>query len=76
MLDSPCGVAVHSELEPGQSYTTLELKIDYLRPLSERSGKVRAERRVVSFGRRVAFAAASLRDEQGRLCATASRPCF
>ncbi len=72
MLDSACGVAVHSQLEAGQGYTALELKISYLRGLSDRSGRVRAEGRVVSAGKRVAFAEATLHDEQGRLCATAS----
>lgn len=72
MLDSACGVAVHSQLAAGQGYTTLELKVSYVRSLSDRSGRVRAEGRVISAGRRVAFAEATLHDEQGRLCATAT----
>ncbi|KQR80485.1 PaaI family thioesterase [Sphingomonas sp. Leaf343] len=72
LLDSACGIAVHSMLAAGQGYTTLELKISYLRGLSDRSGEVRAVGRVVSVGRRVAFAEATLHDGDGRLCATAS----
>ncbi|GAC1413001.1 MAG: hypothetical protein NVSMB69_15370 [Novosphingobium sp.] len=72
LLDSACGIAVHSQLEPGRGYTTLELKVSYLRALSDRSGRVRAVGKVVSSGRRVAFAEATLHDGHGRLCATAT----
>jgi uncharacterized protein (TIGR00369 family) len=72
LLDSACGMAVHSQLEAGRAHTTLELKVSYLRGLSERSGTVRAAGRVVSAGRRVAFAEATLHDGEGRLCATAT----
>ena len=72
LLDSACGVAVHSELGPNRGHTTLELKVSYLRGLSDRSGTVRATGRTVSVGRRVAFAEAELHDGDGRLCATAT----
>jgi uncharacterized protein (TIGR00369 family) len=72
LLDSACGMAVHSMLGPGRGHTTLELKVSYLRGLSDRSGTVRATGRVVSSGRRVAFAEATLHDGEGRLCATAT----
>ncbi|RVU12584.1 PaaI family thioesterase [Methylobacterium oryzihabitans] len=72
LLDSACGVAVHSLLNDGQGYTTLELKVSYVRALTGTSGTVRAAGRITSMGRRVAFAEATLHDEAGRLCATAS----
>jgi uncharacterized protein (TIGR00369 family) len=72
LLDSACGIAVHSQLGPGRSHTTLELKISYLRGLTSESGTVRAVGRVTSMGRRVAFAEATLHDGTGRLCATAT----
>jgi uncharacterized protein (TIGR00369 family) len=72
LLDSACGMAVHSQLAAGQGYTTLELKISYHKGLTDKSGRVRTEGRVVSMGRRVAFAEATLRDGSGRLCATAT----
>lgn len=72
LLDSACGIAVHSELGPNRGHTTLELKVSYLRGLTERSGTVRASGRTVSVGRRVAFAEATLHDGEGRLCATAT----
>ena len=72
LLDSACGVAVHSKLAPGQTYTTLELKVSYLRGMTVDTGPVRAEGIVLSMGRRVAFAEAKLTDAAGKLLATAT----
>ena len=72
LLDSACGIAVHSQLGPGRGHTTLELKVSYLRGLTDKSGQVRAVGRVTSIGRRAAFAEATLHDASGRLCATAT----
>jgi uncharacterized protein (TIGR00369 family) len=72
LLDSACGIAVHSQLDGGRGHTTLELKVSYLRGLSDASGTVRAVGRVTSIGRRVAFAEATLHDGAGQLCATAT----
>ena len=72
LLDSACGMAVHSQLAPNRGHTTLELKISYLKGLNDRSGTVRATGKAISVGRRVAFAEATLHDEQGRLCGTAT----
>lgn len=72
MLDSACGIAAHTALRPGYAYTTLELKVSYLRPLNAMSGTVRATGRLISIGRRAAFAEASLHNGEGQLCATAT----
>jgi len=72
LLDSACGIATHSKLAPGQTYTTLELKVAYHRAMSATTGPVRAIGSVISFGRRVAFAEARLTDGQGRLLASAT----
>ncbi len=72
LLDSACGCAVHSALSSEQGYTTLELKIAYHRALSASTGPVRAEGKVVSIGKRVAFAEARITDEAGRLYASAT----
>ena len=72
LLDSACGCAVHSRLDVGQSYTTLELKVAYHRALTSGSGVLRAEGLVLTMGRRVAFAEAKLTDAEGRLCASAT----
>lgn len=72
LLDSACGYAVHSTLAPNQAYTTLELKVAYHRALTNDTGPVEAEGRVVTVGRRVAFAEAWLRDAKGKLLASAT----
>jgi uncharacterized protein (TIGR00369 family) len=72
LLDSAVGCAVHSRLTAEQAYTTLELKVAYHRALTKESGRVRAEGRVLTLGRRAAFAEGRLTDAQGRLCATAT----
>ncbi len=72
LLDSACGCAVHSKLAAGQGYTTLELKVAYHKAMTRETGLVRAEGRVLSFGRRAAFAEAKLTDAAGRLLASAT----
>ena len=72
LLDSACGVAIASQLGPNRGHTTLELKISYLRALTENSGTVRAVGRVISLGSRVGFSEATLHDGDGWLCATAT----
>jgi uncharacterized protein (TIGR00369 family) len=72
LLDSACGCAVHTSLDPGQGYTTLELKVAYHKALSDSTGPVSAIGTVQSIGRRVAFAEGRLVDAAGRLYASAS----
>jgi uncharacterized protein (TIGR00369 family) len=76
LLDTVMGCAVHSSLKAGQAYTTLELKVAYHRTLTDSSGPVRAEGRVVSIGRRTAFGEGKLFDKDGKLCATATTTCL
>jgi uncharacterized protein (TIGR00369 family) len=72
LLDSACGCAVHSCLNAQQRYTTLELKVAYHKAITRETGALRAEGRVVTLGKRVAFAEASLTDTSGRLYASAT----
>lgn len=72
LLDSACGCAVHTKLSPDQAYTTLELKLAYHKALTPKTGPVRAEAQVTSFGRRVAFAEAKLTDAAGTLYVSAT----
>src|SRR4029077_15649205 len=72
LLDSACGCAVHSRLSANQAYTTLELKVAYHKAISRNTGLLRAEGRVVSFGRRAAFAQASPTHWGGRAHASRS----
>ena len=63
---------MRSSLPRGHGYTTLELKVAFHRGLSEASGPVRAESKLVSLGRRAGFAEARLLDAEERLCASAT----
>lgn len=72
LLDSACGCATHSKLSASQGYTTLELKVAYHKAMTDKTGPVFAEGRIISMGRRVAFAEATLKDAEGRLYASAT----
>ena len=72
MLDSACGSAVQTLLGAGQRYTTLELKVAYHKGITTGSGRLRAEGRIVTMGRRAAFAEATVKDQDGRLYASAT----
>ncbi len=72
LLDSACGCAVHSRLSAQQRYTTLELKVAFHKAMTAETGRVRAEGRVLTAGRRVAFAEARIVDAAGTLYASAT----
>lgn len=76
LLDSCVGCAVHSTLPPGQGYTTMEFKINLVRPITENTGLVRAEGTAVHIGRRMATAEGRLTDAAGKLLAHASTTCM
>lgn len=76
LLDSAVGCAVHSTLKPRLGYTTLELKISYLRAMTAKTGPIKAEGKVVQTGRRAAFAEGTITDAQGRVYATATTTCL
>jgi len=65
LLDSACGTAVHASLSAEQAYTTIEFKIQYHRAISLATGPVRAEGKVATLGRRVAFAEGRLTNAAG-----------
>lgn len=72
LLDSACGCAVHTKLSATQAYTTLELKVAYHKAITDSTGPLRAEGRVVTNGRRVAFAEGKLVNAAGVLFASAT----
>jgi uncharacterized protein (TIGR00369 family) len=74
LADAAMGVVMFSSLEPGESFTTLELKINYLRPFW--TGKLIARGRIVKRGRTVALAECDVFDEQERLIARSSSTCM
>jgi uncharacterized protein (TIGR00369 family) len=71
LLDSVCGCAVHSTLPAGTGYTSVEIKVSYLRPVKA-GDELTAHGWVTKPGRRVAFSEGDVRDRQDRLVATAS----
>lgn len=76
VLDSVCGCAVHSTLPAGVGYTSLEIKVSFLRPITAETGAVTAHGWVTRRGRSVAFAEADIRDSDGRILATATSTCL
>jgi len=75
LLDTVAGCAVHTTLAAGVGYTSLEIKVNYLRPI--RGGTVlTAHGWVTKTGRRAAFAEGDIRDPDGTLLATASSCCL
>lgn len=62
LLDSCMVRVVHSTLKAGQGYTTVEFKINFVRPLSADAGELRAEGKVIHVGRQIAFAEGRLTD--------------
>jgi uncharacterized protein (TIGR00369 family) len=76
LADSAMACAVHSRLPAGVSYTTVQLDVHLVRPLTVASGRVRCEGRVLHLGSRVATAEARATDAQGRLCAHATTTCL
>ena len=69
LLDSAMGCAVQSLLDAGVTYTTLEVKGNFVRPLTSDTGPVRCTGTVLHAGRRVATAEARVEDADGRLYA-------
>ena len=69
LIDSACGCAVHSELDAGVGYTTVETKVNFTRPIDPEGGPIRCEGRVLSRGRTIATAEAFLRSAAGKLLA-------
>lgn len=76
LLDSALGLAIFSTLAKGDAWTTLELKVNFVRALSKDSGPVRAEGRIVHRGRTVATSEGDLKDRAGKLYAHATTTCM
>ena len=74
IADAAMGIAYASTLVEGESFTTVELKMNFLRPFKE--GHLVAEGWVVNGGRRLGMTEAEVRDDRGRLIAKASSTCM
>ena len=77
LLDSAMSCAVHTTLPAGAWYTTLELKVNFTRPITEDTGRVLCEGTVVHRGSRVATAEGRLVSEKsGKLLAHGTTTCL
>jgi uncharacterized protein (TIGR00369 family) len=76
LLDSAMGSSVQSMLPPGTSYTTLELKVNYLRPVISQTGTLYGEGKLIHLGNRTATAEGRLTDEAGKLYAHGTTTCL
>jgi uncharacterized protein (TIGR00369 family) len=76
MLDSALGCAVNSLMPAGRRFTTLELKINYTRPITREAGELRCEARVIHVGNRTAIAEARVVDSAGKLYAHGTTTCI
>src|SRR5919107_950866 len=76
LLDSAMGCAVHTTLPAGAGYTTLEIKVNYVRALTAGTGGVRCEARVIHVGGRTATAEGKVLDAAGKLYAHATTTCI
>jgi uncharacterized protein (TIGR00369 family) len=76
LADSAAGCAVHSTLQAGFVFTSIDLTVSYLRPVTTNSGALRAIGIVTKPGRRVAFATVEVLDAAGKLVATAAGSCL
>jgi uncharacterized protein (TIGR00369 family) len=76
LLDSALGCAINSMMPAGRSFTTLELTINYTRPLRLETGEVRCEAKVIHVGRRVGTAEARVVDAGGKIYAHGTTTCI
>jgi uncharacterized protein (TIGR00369 family) len=76
LLDSAVGCAVHTTMPVGRGYTTLEIKVNMVRALTDKVPLVRAEGKVIHSGRQSATAEGKLYDADGKLYAHATTTCL
>jgi uncharacterized protein (TIGR00369 family) len=72
VLDSVAGLALHSTLPAGKGYTSIEIKVNYLKPVRLDAGPLSATGTVVKSGARVGFAEGVVTDASGKVVATAT----
>jgi uncharacterized protein (TIGR00369 family) len=76
LLDTCMGLAIRSMLDKGFAQTTLEFKISLVRPITPQTGRVQAQGKVITCGRRVGTAEATLTDKDGRVLAHGTTTCL
>jgi len=76
LLDSVMGCCIHTTLKPGSGFTTLEIKINYVRAMTDKTGEVRAEGKIINVGSRIATSEGRLVDSAGKLLAHGTTTCL
>ncbi len=76
LLDSAMGCAIQSTLAAGKGSTSLEFKVNFVRPVFEQTGRLRAVGELINAGKQIVTAEAKLVDESGKLYAHATTTCF
>jgi uncharacterized protein (TIGR00369 family) len=76
LLDSCMACAMHTTLKPGQGYTSLEIKVNFVRAVVDQTGRVTAEGRVIHAGSRTGTAEGKLLDANGKLLAHGTTTCM
>jgi uncharacterized protein (TIGR00369 family) len=76
LLDTATGCAINTMMPAGKIFTTLEMKINYVRPLRRETGEVRCEATVIHVGGQVATAEGRIVDAEGRLYAHGTATCM
>jgi len=76
LLDSVMGCCIHTMLEAGKGYTTVEIKVNYVRAMTDRTGPVKAEGKVINVGSRIATSEGRLHDGNGKLLAHGTTTCL
>jgi len=76
LLDSVMGCCIHTTLKAGTAYTTVEIKVNYVRAMTDKTGPVRAEGKVINVGSRIATSEGRLVDATGKLLAHGTTTCL
>jgi uncharacterized protein (TIGR00369 family) len=76
LLDSALGCAINTVMPAGRVFTTLEMKLNYVRPMRRETGEVRCEAEVLHAGSRVATAEGRIVDASGKLYAHGTATCM
>ena len=76
LLDSALGCAINATMPPGKIFTTLEMKVNYVRPITRERGELRCEANMIHAGGRVATAEGRIVDREGKIYAHGTATCM
>ena len=76
LLDSAMSCAVHTTVPAGSGYTTVEIKVNFVRAVTDKTGEVRCEGKIINAGKRIGTSEGRLLDGQGRLLAHGTATCL